>query len=1284
MHQLRFGCGNESCQAPTCFTSRSRAAGRKPLRRYNKPAARALAVHLASQSNPETHLCRLPNKLGSSKIVDSTFGQRRKPSLSDDSAARSLSHGAPTFGAVRSSQQDATVDEVQPYLTVDSALPTNDDELSRPTQISLRKNDEPSKIDSKSFVQNLFNTASFRFFEWLAPRKLDTIARDTMDSQHNRATQPHEVSQSQDGITVDELTRTCSSGSESDSRMEEESRNTSASRAPSEASLHAQTMPSEARAVLIEDAIPPLNIDERRRDSLSAATHNASGLSFRPHARTRRKLHVDKFAGVPTAPKIHRCLSKTPRESDPTVQKIESALNIMKDQRNPLTSAVTSTAAMKEGHKSLPIEPDGRNVNTTYIHTQKPLSERQSTCTQEMQPRERAQALTIFNKETLDLLSVMMLDIIRPNDRDEFKSLKYPDTESIFLELDSQRAKVSKHHKPFYGPYNNPSEVYRSSIEHCAGKHYATTRRTLVEQTVEEVMREDAAPDDFVNARGIYYITDLLPVTEAKLALRDETLSRQWRTFIDQSAFFILSSRHLVSISFHDDDLNAFDSQLTYHYLRLLLHFSYEPVVEALWTVAECLFMPPANIAEIVYRKRLAAKVSGMTCEDLEASSLIQLCLHALTALVPAVSNWQAFYNVSRIRAEGNTIDSRLESRSYLSTLTAYHDVMSNDLALRLAKRIFAAVAVRLRLHYLSSRQCEMKSCTGQDKSQDDIVTSMVLSRLIDGKGATEAGDGFDKDSRELYYSVAPGLIYDWALTVIMSDWDGSPVVDAESAVGGALAVIAALHSRRVELSLVDGLFVAKVLEQKLDQLAAPVHWLKSATNPKHTHLLDHPYLFSSETRITFFRAINFYSMNNAFATSTNMFNTVGHVSAPHMLMTDPSRREHLEKRLKTALDTLLVLNVRRGHLLEDAFDQLWRRERRELARPLKVCIDEGDAEQGYDSGGVQQEFVRLAIAEALKPDAGMFTVDSRTHMIWFQPSSPQHAWKFELIGLIMSLAIYNGLNLPVTFPKAMYIKLLGKVPSNISHIVDGWPELAKSLDALLEWNESELGSIEEVLCRTYEFSTSLFEEHLTREMVPNTMWPQYTEIFGVNRSKAVSSGSDVRMVDASNRDEYVSDYINWLTNVSIAPQFEAFKKGFFTCLNTKSLTLFTPSLLAMVAEGKSEISIAELRLHAQYEGYSPMEPYIQAFWDIVSKYDDEGKRRLLEFVTASDRVPAGGYAQVNFRIMRNGDGGMEQRLPTAYTCYGNLLLPKYSSTDILAQKLEWAIRQAYEGFGFA
>lgn len=76
---------------------------------------------------------------------------------------------------------------------------------------------------------------------------------------------------------------------------------------------------------------------------------------------------------------------------------------------------------------------------------------------------------------------------------------------------------------------------------------------------------------------------------------------------------------------------------------------------------------------------------------------------------------------------------------------------------------------------------------------------------------------------------------------------------------------------------------------------------------------------------------------------------------------------------------------------------------------------------------------------------------------------------------------------------------------------------------------------------------------------------------------------------------------------------------------------------------------------------------------------DLQHKRYLLEFVTASDRLPLKGLSSLEFVLQRNGPD--TDRLPSALTCFGRLLIPEYASSEKLEERLLTAIRNA-KGFG--
>ncbi len=418
----------------------------------------------------------------------------------------------------------------------------------------------------------------------------------------------------------------------------------------------------------------------------------------------------------------------------------------------------------------------------------------------------------------------------------------------------------------------------------------------------------------------------------------------------------------------------------------------------------------------------------------------------------------------------------------------------------------------------------------------------------------------------------------------------------------------------RNSLGLDVEMFEMPYFYEKLDSLTAPVDWLAAAPNNKSAHLLSYPFLFPSTALVTYFRAMNLSTMSRAYETARMNFKLLTNFSD-----LDPARRlEHkLIHRLKTSVSTYLVLEVRRNNVLEDAFDQVWRRERQELIRPLKVRIGMHEGEEGTDHGGVQQEFFRVCMSQALDPDygmsaldrgfegfslsllmpdAGLFTIDAETRMAWFRPCSLEPLHKFEQLGLLVSIAIYNGITLPFTFPLAFYRKLLGLPVTELSHIKDGWPVLARGLAELLNWDQ---GPVEDVFVRSYEFSFEGYGSVVDVDLMRvgrDDPWPiiqpgrsiyptgpanhhgapddrRDGQLSGFSAIASNSLGqsapglsagraeaSNACLVTNDNRKQYVADYIFWLTDKSIQPQYEAFAKGFFTCVSRKAISVSTLS----------------------------------------------------------------------------------------------------------------------------
>ena len=155
----------------------------------------------------------------------------------------------------------------------------------------------------------------------------------------------------------------------------------------------------------------------------------------------------------------------------------------------------------------------------------------------------------------------------------------------------------------------------------------------------------------------------------------------------------------------------------------------------------------------------------------------------------------------------------------------------------------------------------------------------------------------------------------------------------------------------------------------RLDPVQMPAEWMRSSEDKHTVHLLSYPFLFPPPILVNYFRAINHAAMSKAYEGSLLSNRLLVAMTRTHLdTALGPVRHRD---RLNEELNHFFVIEVSRENILTDAFNQLWRRQKRHIMKPLKVRIGAQEGEEGVDHGGVQQEFFRLAIGEAFKPEYG-------------------------------------------------------------------------------------------------------------------------------------------------------------------------------------------------------------------------------------------------------------------------------------------------------------------------
>ncbi|KAG9389844.1 HECT-domain (ubiquitin-transferase) [Carpediemonas membranifera] len=345
-------------------------------------------------------------------------------------------------------------------------------------------------------------------------------------------------------------------------------------------------------------------------------------------------------------------------------------------------------------------------------------------------------------------------------------------------------------------------------------------------------------------------------------------------------------------------------------------------------------------------------------------------------------------------------------------------------------------------------------------------------------------------------------------------------------------------------------------------------------------------------------------------------------------------------------------MQVHRDSLVHDAIRNVANAGPDALKRKLRVSFI---GEEGIDEGGVAKEFFQLIVRQLFDVQYGMFTIDEDTNTFFFAHNTPASVEEFKLVGVLLGLSVYNGIILDVRLPHVVYRMLFG-MPVRLQDLRGAIPSLYNGLRQLLEMPEELVSSLALSFCVT----ESNFGETRTVDLIPD--------------------GASIPVTGA-NRHEYVEAYLQYYLVSAVQWQFDAFAQGFTSVAMCEAIKLFRPEELELAVCGSPVLDFHELEAVTKYDGpYSKRPQVVEWLWELVHKEMTDAQRiKFLSFVTGSGRAPTNGLGHLPFKVVKNGDD--DRRLPTAHTCFNVLMLPEYSSLEMLRNRLFTAIDNA-EGFG--
>ncbi|PNH10256.1 E3 ubiquitin-protein ligase [Tetrabaena socialis] len=376
---------------------------------------------------------------------------------------------------------------------------------------------------------------------------------------------------------------------------------------------------------------------------------------------------------------------------------------------------------------------------------------------------------------------------------------------------------------------------------------------------------------------------------------------------------------------------------------------------------------------------------------------------------------------------------------------------------------------------------------------------------------------------------------------------------------------------------------------------------------------------------------------------------------------------------------------IRRDQLLFDGFDRLNSLGERLRGRVRIMFIDaHGAPEAGVDGGGLFKDFMEELMRAGLSAEYGLFASNA-SHQLYPNPAAMRVVEDaprlLGFLGRMLGKAMYENvlLELPLA---GFFLKKFRGAHCDLNDLPTLDPELYRSMLRLREHfatasaasatGDGAGGGADDAmdLCLTFtvadDVAAALGDSGAEVELKPG--------------------GAHIA-VTADNVREYIHRVAHYKLNISPRPAVSAFLSGFYELIPRSLVSMFIGEELQTLISGSDQrLDLGDLRANVEYAGgYHEDHPVVHCLWEALESFEPEDQGKFLKFVTSCSRAPLLGFKYLEPRLCIQMSGGMldpaaTQRLPTSSTCMNLLKLPPYRTTQLMREKLLYAVKS---GAGF-
>jgi len=355
--------------------------------------------------------------------------------------------------------------------------------------------------------------------------------------------------------------------------------------------------------------------------------------------------------------------------------------------------------------------------------------------------------------------------------------------------------------------------------------------------------------------------------------------------------------------------------------------------------------------------------------------------------------------------------------------------------------------------------------------------------------------------------------------------------------------------------------------------------------------------------------------------------------------------------------------------VFSQAFRQMHTMPAASLRRADKLYNTVLMGERAQDAGGPYRESFAIyalelqssALPLMIRTPNGRHAVGQNREKWLLNPGSTSstHMEMFAFMGKLMGISMRTKEYLALSMPSLIWKLLVGDHPSR---------EDLESIDLFCMQSLDSIRHIDLQGIDSESFRTSFFET--------------FTTMSTDDREVELRSGGADIDVTFETRAEFCDLVENYRLHEFDA-QAQAVRRGLATMVPIKLLSLFTWDQLEMMVCGVAEIDVKLLQKVTEYSSCSATDEHVRFFWQALEEFSIDERAMFLRFTWGRSRLPltAEGFPQ-RFKLQSFGKSPPDNYFPVAHTCFFSLELPRYSSYDIMKDKLRYAIYncQAIDG----